>query len=209
VKPIKMFGLTALAGLMAMAFVGASSAMAEFPTALCKEDASNFPELVCPAGKLISHVHETTAGTKAVWKTSLLTVECEVLFLGDVLTEGLLSEPPESLLISGNLSYFNCSSGCTFTEENAPAHLEVLKTADELAKVTGEFLLHLSCSGLNCRYNGVGLVWHALGPLLSARLNGDVRLEKQALNKESGTFCPSVTELTIDTTPLELIYIAS
>jgi hypothetical protein len=204
-----MFGLAALAALMAMAFVGASSAMAEFPTALCKEDASTFPELVCPAGKLISHVHETTAGTKAVLKTSLLTVECEVLFLGDVLTANLLSEPPESLLISGNFSYSSCSSGCTVTEENGPTHIHVLKTADELSKITGEGLVHVSCSGLNCRYNGSGLEGHGLGPLTSSHLNGEVTLKEQETNKESGTFCPSTSKLTITTTPLELVYIAS
>ena len=53
-NPIKMFGLAALAALMAMAFVGVNSAMGE-ETALCKAD-----ENPCAAENIITHVHETT-----------------------------------------------------------------------------------------------------------------------------------------------------
>jgi hypothetical protein len=72
-KPIKMFSLTALAALMAMAFLGASLAMAE-PTTLCSEDITE-----CEP---ITHVHEESVG-HALILSSFTTVECEVLFLGD------------------------------------------------------------------------------------------------------------------------------
>src|SRR6185436_18150219 len=68
-KPIKMLGLTALAALMAMAFIGASSAMAE-DTVLCSTD----PATSCTE---VTHVHETSV-TKAKLLTSFLTVECDV-----------------------------------------------------------------------------------------------------------------------------------
>ncbi len=194
-KSIKMLGLAALAALMAMAFVGASSAMAE-TTALCHEDAAG-----CIA---LQHVHETTlTGHKAVLETSILTVECDVLFLGDTLTGSGLP-----LKIHGTFTYTNCGS-CTATEENGPAEIKVTKTGHETGTVVGEGLVHVSCSGLNCRYNGVGLSGTAKGPLLSTETNGEVSLVNQSTNKESGLFCPSTSKLTITTTPLDKIYLRS
>ncbi len=194
-KPIKMLGLAALAALLAMAFVGASSAMAE-ETALCTAD-----EAGCVA---IEHVHETTlSGHKAVLKTSILTVECDVLFLGDALTASGLP-----LVIHGTFTYTNCGS-CTATEENGPAEVKVQKSGHETATVTGEGLVHVECSGLNCRYNGVGLSGTAKGPLLSTETNGEVTLTEQTTNKESGLFCPSTSKLTIATTPLLPVIISN
>jgi hypothetical protein len=217
VKPIKMLGLAMMAALMAMAFVGASSATATKPTALCSVD-----QLPCEEGNLVKHVHETTLeGKKAKLVTSFGTLECDVLFLGDVLTEGLLAEPPvdpeteppNPLLISGNFTYSNCTLGggkCTVKEEKGPTHIDVLKLAPEEADVTGEGLVHTECSGLNCIYNGKNLKGHGLGPLLSAEKNGSVSLEGQEANKESGLFCPSTSKLTITTTPLpNPVYISS
>jgi hypothetical protein len=194
VKPIKMLGLAALAALMAMAIAGASSAMAE-STSLCAADEA---ECATP----LTHVHETTlTGHKAVLKTSLLTVECDVLFLGDA-----LSESGAPLVIHGTFTYTNCG-GCTATEENGPAEIKVLKEGHETGSVVGEGLVHVECSGLNCRYNGVGLKGTAKGPLLSTETNGEVSLVKQSTNKEGGLFCPSTSELTITTTPLSATYI--
>ncbi len=194
-KPIKMLGLAALAALMAMAFVGASSAMAE-ETALCMEDAAG-----CVA---LQHVHETTlTGKKAVLKTSIVTVECDVLFLGDTLTASGLP-----LVIHGTFTYTNCGS-CTATEENGPAEIKVQKSGHETGTVTGEGLVHVECSGLNCRYNGTGLSGTAKGPLLSTETNGEVTLTEQTTNKESGLFCPSTSKLTITTTPLDKVYLSN
>ncbi len=203
-KPVKILGLV-LAALMAMAVVGAGSAMAN-PTALCKEDTD-----ACPEEKVITHVHETTlAGKKAVLKTSILTIECDVLFLGDVTNAGGLSEGGEEKLdITGKEAkfvYTNCGS-CTLTEENGPALLEVLREGHETASVTIESLLHSECSGLNCRYNEVGIKLTAKGSLLSTETNGSSVATEQSLNKESGLFCPSTTKLTITTTPLTVTYL--
>jgi hypothetical protein len=191
-----MLGLAALAALMAMAIVGASSAMAE-STSLCAAD-----EAECAAP--LTHVHETTlTGKKAVLKTSIVTVECDVLFLGDT-----LSESGAPLVIHGTFTYTNCGS-CTATEENGPAEVKVLKEGHEAGSVVGEGLVHVECSGLNCRYNGVGLKGAAKGPLLSTETNGEVSLVKQLTNKESGLFCPSTSELTITTTPLSATYLGA
>jgi hypothetical protein len=191
-----MFGLAALAALLAMAFVGASSAMAE-KTTLCSTD-----ESPCEIANVISHVHETSVG-KAKLLSSLLNVECDVLFLGDTVAK--TSAP---LVIEGSFTYSNCNNSCTATEENGPAEIEVLKEGHEKSKVTGEGLVHLVCGAfINCRYNGEGLIGTGKGPLLSAQANGEVSISEAETNKESGSLCPSTAKLDITTTPLTPVYL--
>ena len=205
-----MLGLTALAALMAMTFVGTGSAMAE-STALCKEDAVLLSGEVCPEAKRISHVHEVSVG-KGVLLSSLVTIECEVLFLGDVTSANNLGAP---LVISGNFTYpmTGCETTggtlCTVTETSASATIEVLKTAHELAEVKGTAEVNAQCGiFINCTYNGVGLLGHGLGPLLSSSLNGNVGLSEKTTNKIGGFLCPKTAKLDLTTTPLEHTYIA-
>jgi hypothetical protein len=194
VKAIKMFGLAALAALMAMAFVGASSAMAE-STTLCSGDGS---------GCGVTHVHETTlAGAKEKWLTSIVNVECDALFLGN--TVSALSSP---LVITGEFTYTNCGS-CTVTEVGGGDEVKVLRLGHETADVTYEFEIHVNCSGLNCTYNGEGLLGTGKGPLLSSETNGSVTITEQVLKKVSGLFCPSTSKLDITVTPLSATYISS
>ena len=198
-KAIKMIGLAALMALMAMAFVGATSAMAE-NTALCSAD-----ENPCAEKNEIESVHETSVGT-AKLLSSVGTTECNVLFSN---TETELGAP---LILTGNFTYTNCELGgssCTATEEKGPAEIEVLKEGHETAKVTGKGLVHLVCSGfIDCSYNGTGLVGTAKGPLLSTQKNGEVTLSEQSTTKEAGGFlCPKTAKLDITTTPLSTTYI--
>jgi len=202
-KPLKMLGLTALAALMAMAFVGASSAMAE-STALCKVD-----ESPCAVANLSKEVHETSVG-KAKLLTSVGTTECNVLFSGMVEKEG------SPLVVKGGFTYTNCVLGavtCSATEENGPAEVSVLKEGHETAKVTGEGLVHVVCAGfIDCSYTGAGLVGTAKGPLLSAQTpdNGEVSLSEQSVAKEAGgLLCPKTAKLDITTTPLTATYIST
>ncbi len=197
-----MFGLAVMASLMAMAFVGAGSAMATDPTALCNVMPGTGNHEVCPSGHLVTHVHEETlSGTLATLLSSIFDVHCDVLFLGDTL--GNLSSPPNPLIIHGTFTYFNCDNNCVVTEENGPAEIKVLKEGHELATVTGEGLQHLVCGFfINCRYNGVGLEGHGLGPLLTSETNGDVSIVEQEVNKEGSGICPKVGELDILLTPL-------
>jgi len=192
-KLFKTLGLAALAALMAMAFIGASSAMAEWTT-LCPEESSE-----CEP---VEHVHEESVG-HAKLLSSFATVECEVLFLGDTL-EGGLGSP---LKIHGTFTY-TCLNNCTATEENGPAEIKVLKEGTELAKITGEGLVHVVC-GLNCRYNGVGLAGHGKGALSAANKKGEVTISGATVNKESGFLCPSTSKLDITTEPLEATYIST
>jgi hypothetical protein len=206
VKPIKMFGLAAIAALLAMAFVGASSAMATGSTALCSSD-----QATCSSP--VTHVHETTlAGAKAILLAKP-EVKCDVLFLGDALNSGLANP----LVIHGNFTYTNCEGGCSAEEENGPTELKVLREASELAKVTsgtggGAGLVHLECPfGVDCYYVGSGLVGHALGPLTAGvETNGQVSLSNQTVAEEDPSFfCPDSGKLDIKTTPLAATYIST
>jgi hypothetical protein len=215
VKPIKMLVLAVAAALLAMAFVGAGAAMAE-STALCNVDPALEPGEECPAGHLITHVHETTlTGEKGKLLSSSLNVECDVLFLGDVTSTNNLGAPLKIKGASGvgvhSFTYTNCNSGCVVTEENGPVELEVLKEGHETAKVTGKGLVHVECSGfINCRYTGTGLVGTGVGPLLSTNLlTGHVILTEQTTTKESGTLCPTTAKLDLNLHPLTHTYIGS
>ena len=219
-KLIKIFGLAAVAALMAMAFVGASSAMAE-DTALCKEDTAlldgsgNYVTTdACPAGKLVTHVHEETlTGHKAklLDANGNVLVECDVLFLGDVVSTNNLGNPLVILgevASEGGFTYANCG-GCTVEQESAHATIEVLREGHEKAYVKFIIELHQNCVGINCYYNGIGLASEGLGPLLNTEeTNGGVKIENKTVNKVKGLFCPATSKLDLLTTPLEKVYLS-
>jgi hypothetical protein len=202
-KLLKMFSLAALAALVTMAFVGAGSAMAE-STVLCEvmpdvEDGVDLEDVedgVCTDP--ITHVHEETLpGAKAKLLSNALNVECDVLFLGDVLGLG------NPLVIhSGKLTYTNCNMGCVVKQEGT-ALINVLKTGHETAQVTGEGQVHVECGVfIDCKYNGTGLTATAKGSLLAAsEENGEVTLSEQTTNKVGGALCPATAKLDIATTP--------
>jgi hypothetical protein len=208
VKLLKLFGLVALAALMAMAFVGAGSAMAG-STALCADmpiaaddEGLDGGDGVCSTD-LITHVHETTlSGAKAKLLSQAVNVECDVLFLGDVLGLG-----SPQVIHNGKLTYTNCNFGCVVTQEGT-ALIKVLKTGHETAEVTGEGQVHVECgSFIDCKYNGTGLVGAGKGSLLSSHANGEVSITEKIINREGGLFCPSTAKLDITTTPLVHTYI--
>ncbi|HET7485779.1 MAG TPA: hypothetical protein VFJ64_10455 [Solirubrobacterales bacterium] len=197
-----MLGLVALAALMAMAFVGAGSAMAA--AHLCASDKEE-------CASQLAHVHETSVG-KAILLASP-KVECNVLFLGDVeevfFGEGEEESEEGKTVVEGNFTYSSCTSGCTVSEQSASSVLEVERTGHETAEVIGEGEVHVNCTGINCYYNREGLVGTAKGALLATQKNGEVSLQEQTLHKVKGTFCPSTAKLDITTTPLETVYIST
>ncbi|HET7484992.1 MAG TPA: RHS repeat-associated core domain-containing protein [Solirubrobacterales bacterium] len=189
-----MLVLAALAALTAMAFLGATSAMAE-PTVLCSAD-----ESPCAAIHQVTHVHETSVG-----KAILLAapkIECNVLFLGEA-EEGEAGQ----VVIEGNFTYTNCGTGCKVEEQSASSVIEVEKEGHETASVVGEGEFHVSCIGINCYYNREGLLATAKGPLLATQANGEVSLQEQVIHKTKGTFCPATVKLDITTTSLSATYI--
>jgi hypothetical protein len=211
-RSIKMFGLAAVAAVAAMAFMGATSAMATFDTTLCDQDPAG-GVLTCPAGNLVSHVHFETVAKGAILKTTkpALTLTCTSLFLGDVLTAGLLAVAPNPLLISGVLSYSACNNGCEIKDVSKKiGHLDLLKEAEELAKVEGlNFEILLKCGEvIHCIYGAAGVTGHALGAL-KAPPNGHVNITEKTVTKVGGTLCPEKAVLTALYAPLVPLYIKS
>jgi hypothetical protein len=197
---IKIFGFTAIAALLATVFIGTTSASA---TALCKAD-----EEPCAANNLVTSVHEASVG-KAVLLTSIGTTECNVLFSSTKV--GAAGTPQ---ILEGKFTYTSCTLGgssCTATEENGPAEIKVEKTGAEASKVTGEGLVHVTCSGfIDCSYNGTNLVGTGTGALSAGNGTGEVTLKEQSLTKEAGGFlCPKTNKLDITMSPLTPTYLAS
>jgi len=195
----KIVGLVAMAAIAAALFAVPAIATAE-ETSLCREDTA---ESSCPEEQAATHVHLVSVG-KAKLVTSIQTVECDALFLGDASS---LSGAP--LVIHGNSTYTNCNGACAATEENGPTEFKVLKEGHETAKVTGEGLVHVVCgSSIDCSYNGTGLTATAKGPLLASHENGEVSLTEQTATKEAGGFlCPKTSKLSFVLEPLEKLYI--
>jgi hypothetical protein len=200
--PIRTLCLTAFAVLLAIGFLGASSAIAE-TTALCQID-----ESPCGAGNGATSLHETSVG-KAKLLTSIGTIECSVLFAST--SVGAAGNPQK---IEGNFTYSECklgSSSCTVSEENGPAGIQVSREGTEKAKVTGEYLFHPKCTGfIDCSFTGTGLAGTFKGPLSATQANGEVTISEQSMTKEAGGFlCPKTNKLDITTTPLTATYIAN
>jgi hypothetical protein len=196
-----MFGLAALAAVAAMAFMGASSAMAE-DTALC--EGSDPSGSTCAGATEASHVH-FTASVPALLLSSAINVEClSVLFLGDTLALG------KPLVIHGNFTYSNCHElnnanvPCTATQVSTSALIEILKNGSETGEVKGTAEVLVECSGfIHCVYNGTGLNGSAEGSLGS----GHTTITKQTVNKVSGFLCPKTATLDILTESLTALYI--
>jgi len=202
-RTIRLILVAVAAASVLMVLTSPSSAAAEI-VSLCKEDPAN----ACPKEKAATHVH-LESPTKSKLLTSIGTVECAVLFLGD--TSATSGEP---LVISGAFTYSKCElagSECAAKEENGPSEIDVLKEGHETAKVTGKGLVHLECGKtIICSYTGTGLKAEGKGPLLSTQANGEVTLSGQETTKEAGSgyICPKTAKLDLSLEPLEALYIA-
>ena len=196
-KRVKVLGSIAVFAIFAMALLGPTLAMGE-TTAFCGSD-----EESCKSP--VSHVHYSA--DDILVETSAMEYECDALFLGDALEEGLGSP----LVIHGNFTYTSCKNGCERTEENGPAIVSFLKTGHESAEVTLEALIHVVCpSFINCSYIFEEVIGTAKGPLLSIENNGEFYYLKQFLNHESGgLLCPKEGFLTAVFVPLSKTYISS
>lgn len=196
----KVVVLVAMAVVTAAAFAIPTAATAE-KTSLCREDSAS----TCPEGLAAKHVHLATA-EKAKLLSSIVEAKCNVLLLGDV-----LSESSTPLDIDGNFTYTNCETStgtaCTVTETSGNSTASVLKLGHELADVTYRLAWNVHCGFLiNCTYDGEGLLSHALGPLLASGENGVISLKEQVTHKISGV-CPGTAKLDIAFEPLEPLYI--
>jgi hypothetical protein len=216
VRLIKMLGLAATAALAVMAFVGSSSAMGEGATWLCKNETGTCSQ--------VTHVHflsvvKNASNEHVDGRGKLvgggITVECQLLVLGEVISNG--TNPAK---IKSKLHYTDCTNGCEVTGLNGeleiPGVIDVLRLGTgQLADVTGlEFEVKLRCPFVfTCDYNAEGLTGHG-SPLNNVAGNiPHVTYTNATVNltsKLAGPFnCPSTGALTALLKSLELFYIRS
>ncbi len=186
-------GLSAVVILTAIGLPSPLIAMGS--TALCSVDVVGGE--ACPEKFIITHVHESTlSGAKAKILTSIISAECDVLFLGDTVWK--LATP---LWIEGKFTYTSCGS-CTVEQVGFESLVTVSKVGHETASISYTGEIHVSCSGLNCYYEFSLVNGTVRGPLLSFESNGEVYILGQTLTKVKGIFCPWTSSLDIGTTPL-------
>ena len=206
----EMFGLAALAAVAAMAFLGASSAMAELPTTLCEEGSET---LTCPEGK-------QAKSFTMLAKTTTLLASLEILCLhssAKVTVEGETLTPAGTRLAVqlSELQFKECArvstgghSDCTVTVLKQPL-LQVLKTKANLgtAKVNpaAPAEINVKCgSFINCTYSETTkpLTVESAGHTEGAG-RGMLTASKVEVAKGKGFLCPASAEWDALYEPLE------
>jgi hypothetical protein len=206
VKSIKRLGLAGLMALAMMVAFGTASATAG-ATTLCLGKPGTDRAGACRADQLLTHVHETSAG-KARLLTGALDVECDALFLGDATSSS--TGPGSALVLEGAFTYDRCTAGCIVTEESLPVEIAVLKLGHEARYLHGYSLVHVNCEGIsNCTYKSRSMRGTGRDASLSDQPNGEVVLQEQTTNKESGLLCLDFAKLDLVTTPLNPVYTSS
>jgi hypothetical protein len=198
VRLIKMFGLASIAVIVAMAFVGASSAMAT-NTVLCKAN-----ELVCAAPNVYTG-HVEALSTHALLKASGIEILCKhSLILGEAL--GLAN--PLIIHVS-ELTFKECDGTVNVLDKTGL--IKVLKTAPNLASGTAEgFEVLAERFGVHCVYGGVAEGAHGLGSASATSEASIVAKEIELKKLAGGFFCAGTSRWTATYTvklPLP-IYIA-
>ncbi len=181
---------------------GAPAAMAKQGTLLCTKDSQLNPETKAECNEP-SEVHLISVNEKGElahaallteFLGSPLTIECNVLIQGTVLTGSVAGAPVKIHVAAEGLVYSNCLN-CTVKVEKGGV-LEVLKEGPELSKVTGAgFRVKVTCFGIECTYNPVGPTGHGLGPLeVGTNSLGHVTYLNTTVSKISGV-CPETAKL--------------
>lgn len=193
-REARMAGLAVVAALVAMVWVGPSSASAEVDTALCSSD--EWGLLYCAEENLTNHVHLVDFAATLLTNSAIPSVACMVLFLGEVLG---LAQAPAPQVIHGNFRFVNCNAGCTVAEVAGAGTLGglilVLKVGEDVAQVRGDdFEARVTCAGvIQCSYTGENLVGEGLSAELPDHA-GTVHVNDQPISRLSAgplDICPS------------------
>ena len=200
-----MLGLAAIAAVAAMAFVGASSAMAKLNTQLCNEDDGT---LFCK--NPTTEVHYVAKD--GILLSKVVNVSClEALLLGNVLALGTAPKAQEVHITK--LDYTHCltaSGGACTVKTETLGLLLVLKTAANLADIVDHgTTVRVTCGVLiNCLYGGEELTGHGLGATLNPLFPGHVTYFENPVKRVSG-FCPETATLDALFISLKDVYIKS
>jgi hypothetical protein len=169
-----MFGLAALAAVAAMAFVGASSAMASGSTALCNNTSE-------PCNSVFTgHVEAKNVGT--VELLGVANVKCTA---SKILGEALGLGAPLIIHVS-ELTFTSCS--CPVSVIDKTGLIEGLWTAADTAGGTASgFEVLVECIGVHCIFGGVATGAVAKGGAPATITAKEVELKRLA----GGFFCGS------------------
>jgi hypothetical protein len=190
-------GLTILVAAIGMAFLGASSAMAE-TSALCKSNESGQP--ICAAGNQLGELHYVSSEMKIL--NGLQNVTCESLFKGTAW--GLFTNEP--VKITGKFTYFNCNGSCE-VEQITEGEFKLLKTtATEGVMVGTGVKFKVACLFINCVYTWEGLGVGATSANLPTTA-GKWIVTEQELERTPGGTCPMTTKLHMAMESLTDVYI--
>lgn len=155
----RKLNLIAVAAVVAISGLAASTAKAEISTTICAV-AEEGPELICEQQERLRHVHLVDPEVTFLGPFDLT---CEVLFLGET-GEGdaILAAAPDPLAVSGELIYTNCDPECEIQDLTGTTFL-LLKIGRDLAQVTPHFEIRMVCPGVShCSYIGNGLEGHGV-----------------------------------------------
>jgi hypothetical protein len=204
VRLIKVFGLAAVAGVAAMAFVGASSAMALEHTLLCKNHNS-----ATSCSEVPTSIHIVASNPTLL--SSLGNITCESS-LGTG-TPGA-SGAPQVITIT-SLTWTNCELGgepCTVTTPTLGA-VNVLKTALNLGTLElSKTVIKVVCgSFVSCKYEpNAEQILTVEGALHNVGTgHGMVTANGLDVHKVGSGFCPSSAEWDALYEPLEHVYIVA
>jgi hypothetical protein len=195
VRLIKMFGLAAIAAVAAMAFVGASSAMASGSTAACK--VATEP---CPAGSEVTTLHGVSAAEPTLLTTSEAIPDVKCLS-GLVKVNVLALGNPQV----GHFEEINWNHCYATSIGNPLCEVEtkllglalLLKTAANLGTVTidNASVLVKCTTVIHCTYKvAAGQTLHAQGA--AGESNGHVTANNVSVAQDTahtGTICPAST----------------
>jgi hypothetical protein len=209
VRLIKMIGFVAVAAV-AMAFIGAGSAMANGPTALCKVN-----EEPCAAGNLTGHVHFESVGEPTLLTASpKLEIKClSSLALGDAEALG----NPTGITVSAltwtgcYLAPFSGTHNCTVKTENLGL-IDVLRTAANLGTATAlSTEVRVTCGAvINCVFGGASTTGLTVEGALHNGSNSHGNLSAPGISvpKVKG-LCPSIAVWVAEYESLEHIFIST
>jgi hypothetical protein len=169
---IKMFGLTSVAAVVAMAFVGVTSASA-VSTQLCTVSTGS---LLCGAGNAVASVHQVLAtGTVGELLAEIpilclgYLVEATAGALGNGATKQTISSISQSFTGCGwNSTHSTCSVTVPVGQQPVFGLLKVGLDEGTLTGISGQARLVCSSIGIDCLFDIGGMSFEATGGHLKA-----------------------------------------
>lgn len=186
-KLIRCFGLATATAMVAMAFIGSSSASATYATVICNEESSS---LECPVEKRTTTIH--AVASEPLLHTSTVDIKCT----SSLLKASVLELGNPQVMHLEELTWAGCKThGGTNCEKKTVLlglfNILKLSTSDAHVTSTGGTVVLVKCgSFIHCHYGGkfTLLALSANGPAVATlHANTTMSLDDHDLND----ICPS------------------